>query len=195
MAKIAADVGLTDGGLLYHFPSKKHLLLAVAEHRFSAIEQWWAGLGPDAGLDAVLDEGVHSTERLLAQPGLIELSVLMAAEAADASSPAYALFAQRYRAAAGSLSIRRVMIRTGVAVVHLAPPPGDARGDQPTMARRSRRSLLGRPATAGASRRAPCIPAREVALLPGVDCGGRVAQRLAGTTGGSGRSSRSRPKS
>ena len=104
MAKIAADVGLTDGGLLYHFPSKKPLLLAVAEHRFSALEQWWAGLDPDAGLAAVLDEMVRSTERLLAQPGLIELSVLMAAEAADASSPAYALFAERYRGAVASLS-------------------------------------------------------------------------------------------
>jgi len=104
MAEIAADVGLTDGGLLYHFPSKKHLLLAVAEHRFSALEQWWAGLDDAAGLDTILDEMVRSTERLLAQPGLIELSVLMSAEAADASSPAYVLFAERYRGAVTSLS-------------------------------------------------------------------------------------------
>ena len=104
MVKIAADVGLTDGGLLYHFPSKKHLLFAVAEHRFSAIEQWWARLDPAAGLDVVLEEMVLSTERLLAQPGLIELSVLLFAEAADASSPAYALFAERYRGAVASLS-------------------------------------------------------------------------------------------
>lgn len=104
MAEIAADVGLTDGGLLYHFPSKKHLLLAVAEQRFSAIEQWWALLEESADLADVLDEMVRSTERLLAQPGLIELSVLMSAEAADVSSPAYAQFAERYSGAVSSLS-------------------------------------------------------------------------------------------
>ena len=104
MAQIAADVGLTDGGLLYHFPSKKHLLLAVAEHRFGAIAQWWAGLDPSADLAAVLDEMARATERLLGQPGLIELFVLTSAEAADSSSPAHALFADRYRAAIESLS-------------------------------------------------------------------------------------------
>lgn len=104
MAEIAADVGLTDGGLLYHFPSKKHLLLAVAEHRFSSTEQWWTQLGPSAGLDAVLDAMVRSTEQFLSQPGLIELNVLMSAEAADASTPAHALFAERYQQAVASLA-------------------------------------------------------------------------------------------
>jgi AcrR family transcriptional regulator len=105
MAEIAADVGLTDGGLLYHFPSKKHLLLAVAEHRFSAIAQWWTGLDDSAGLSTVLDEMGRATARLLAQPGLIELFVLTSAEAADSSSPAHALFATRYRDAIASLSM------------------------------------------------------------------------------------------
>ncbi|WP_051807471.1 TetR/AcrR family transcriptional regulator [Actinoplanes subtropicus] len=41
MAQIAADVGLTEGGLLYHFPSKKHLLLAVAQHRLDVASAWW----------------------------------------------------------------------------------------------------------------------------------------------------------
>jgi len=104
MAEIAADVGLTDGGLLYHFPSKRHLLLAVAEHRFSAIAQWWTDLDGAADLDAVLAEMVRATERLLAQPGLIELFVLMSAEAADVSGPTHVLFAERYRDAVASLS-------------------------------------------------------------------------------------------
>lgn len=104
MAQIAADVGLTDGGLLYHFPSKKHLLLAVAEYRFSAIAQWWAGLEAAADLETVLYELVHSTEQNLSQPGLIELFVLMSAEAADGSSPAHSLFRDRYRHATTSLA-------------------------------------------------------------------------------------------
>ena len=76
MARIAADVGLTEGGLLYHFPSKKHLLLAVADHRITSTARWWDALDPQAPLT--------------------ELFVLTSAEAADRSSPGHALFAQRY---------------------------------------------------------------------------------------------------
>ncbi|GAA5064654.1 AcrR family transcriptional regulator [Thermocatellispora tengchongensis] len=104
MAKIAADVGLTEGGLLYHFPSKKHLLLAVAEHRIDAAAEWWRRLPADASVHAVLDAMVDATARNLAQPGLIELFVLVSAEAADGSSPAHAPFAARYRAAVDSLT-------------------------------------------------------------------------------------------
>jgi AcrR family transcriptional regulator len=104
MAEIAADVGLTDGGLLYHFPSKKHLLLAVAEHRFSTSARWWTELEPAAHLDTVLAEMVRATERHLAEPGLIELFVLTSAEAADASSPAHPVFAERYRLAIEGLA-------------------------------------------------------------------------------------------
>ncbi|WNV85987.1 TetR/AcrR family transcriptional regulator [Umezawaea sp. Da 62-37] len=104
LARIAADVGLTEGGLLHHFPSKKHLLLAVAEHRMATAAEWWADLPPDASLKAVLDEMARSAERFLRQPGLIELFVLASAEAADPSSPAHALFAGRYRTVVDSLT-------------------------------------------------------------------------------------------
>ena len=104
LARVAADVELTEGGLLYHFPSKKHLLLAVAEHRIATTAEWWAALGEDASLPTVLDEMARSAERFLEQPGLIELFVLASAEAADPSSPAHAVFAERYRTAVTSLA-------------------------------------------------------------------------------------------
>jgi len=104
MTEIAADVGLSDGGLLYHFPSKKHLLLAVAEYRFSTSAQWWGDLDPNADLHSVLVEMVRATERHLTEPGLIELFVMTSAEAADTSSPAHAVFAERYRLAIDGLS-------------------------------------------------------------------------------------------
>jgi hypothetical protein len=47
---------------------------------------------------------VRATERHLAEPGPIELFVLTSAEAADASSPAHAVFAERYRLAIGGLA-------------------------------------------------------------------------------------------
>jgi AcrR family transcriptional regulator len=104
LASIAADVDLTEGGLLHHFPSKKHLLLAVAEHRFATTAEWWADLGEDASLPTVLEEMTRSAERFLKQPGLIELFVLASAEAADPSSPAHAVFAERYRTTITSLA-------------------------------------------------------------------------------------------
>ncbi|MFC4117262.1 TetR/AcrR family transcriptional regulator [Nonomuraea zeae] len=106
MAQIAADAGLSEGGLLHHFPSKKHLLLAVAEHRLAGDATWWAGLPAEAtGLD-VLHAMVETTERHLAQPGLIELFVLISAEAVDRAGPAQALFAERYEQAVAEITRR-----------------------------------------------------------------------------------------
>ena len=104
LSSIATRVGLSDAGLLHHFPSKEHLLHAVAEHRIAAIAESWGRFDPEAGLTEVLQELVSYTERFLEQPGLIELSVLTSAEAADPSSPAHAAFAESYRQAVDGLS-------------------------------------------------------------------------------------------
>ncbi|MFI6035958.1 TetR/AcrR family transcriptional regulator [Streptomyces sp. NPDC051315] len=104
LTRIAEDVGITEGGLLHHFRSKKHLLLGVMEHRFTTEAEWWARLSDDAtGLD-VLRAMVAATERHLAQPGLIELFVLTSAEAADPTSAAHTLFAERYERAVDELA-------------------------------------------------------------------------------------------
>lgn len=104
LTRIAEDVGITEGGLLHHFRSKKHLLLAVMEHRFTAEAEWWEGLPADAGGRDILQAMVAATERHLAEPGLIELFVLTSAEAADPSSAAHTLFADRYQRAVDELS-------------------------------------------------------------------------------------------
>jgi AcrR family transcriptional regulator len=96
MARIAADVGITEGGLLHHFPSKKHLLLAVVERRIRSTAQWLDELPDDATGRDVLRRLAAVTERQLAEPGLIELFVIVAAEAANTASPAHSLFAERY---------------------------------------------------------------------------------------------------
>lgn len=61
------QVGITTPGLTHHFPTKQHLLLAIVERRFD-----------------------------VAQPGLMELFVLVSAEAADRASAAHDLFQKRY---------------------------------------------------------------------------------------------------
>jgi AcrR family transcriptional regulator len=104
MAQIAEDVGLTHRGLLHHFATKKHLLLAVAGRRFDYVHEWIADVPstPDGlrALRALLD----LTSRWHAQPGLIELFVLVTAEAADRSSPARALYVEQYERAVGDMT-------------------------------------------------------------------------------------------
>ncbi|GAA0457050.1 TetR family transcriptional regulator [Actinoplanes capillaceus] len=106
MARIAADVGITEGGLLHHFPSKKHLLLAVVERRIRAAARWLDEADPGVTGTGVLRRLLEITGRQLAEPGLIELFVLVSAEAADTSSPAHRLFAERYDDAVDSLAAR-----------------------------------------------------------------------------------------
>lgn len=96
MATIASDVGLSERGLLHHFPTKKHLLLAVAERRFDFVHQWIADVPEGDDGTRALRALLALTERFLEQPGLIELFVLVTAECADQSSPAYALFSAQY---------------------------------------------------------------------------------------------------
>ncbi|WP_347038357.1 TetR/AcrR family transcriptional regulator [Glutamicibacter halophytocola] len=96
LAEIARDVGITTPGLTHHFPTKQHLLLAIAERRFD-ISQSIA----DAATGEL--DGTRTPRLLLSlsglfasHPGLIELFVLISAEAADPSNPAHALFQERY---------------------------------------------------------------------------------------------------
>ncbi len=104
LTRVAEDVGITEGGLLHHFRSKKHLLLAVMEHRFTAEAAWWSRLPDDADGRDILRAMVAATERHLREPGLIELFVLTSAEAADPASAAHALFAERYQSAVDELA-------------------------------------------------------------------------------------------
>ncbi|WP_285240250.1 TetR/AcrR family transcriptional regulator [Pseudarthrobacter sp. MEB009] len=106
MSAVAEAVGISEGGLAHHFPSKKVLLQAVAERRLIETASWWeAQPGSESGL-AVLDQMVEATRRFTDQPGLIELFVLSISEAADASSPAHARLAGQYNGVVESLVAR-----------------------------------------------------------------------------------------
>lgn len=96
MAEIARDVGLTFRGLLHHFPSKRLLVVAVAEQRFEDarlfVESAFAS-DENARALSVLEA---LTERFASQPGLIELSMLVAAEATATDTPARDMLTERY---------------------------------------------------------------------------------------------------
>lgn len=92
---IAASAGLTHPGLLYHFPNKASLLSAVLEYRddLGAIERPVRG---ELGLDA-LRSLVASARHNQTQRGIVELYVMLSAEATGADHPAHEYFVGRYQ--------------------------------------------------------------------------------------------------
>ncbi|MEU4236959.1 TetR/AcrR family transcriptional regulator [Actinoplanes sp. NPDC026619] len=104
MAKIAQDAGLTGPGLTHHFPTKKHLLVAVAERRFSMLRELAEEAPEDVDGTGPLRQMVRLSGLLHRQPGMVELFVLVSAEAADPTSAAHALYVARYETVVAALT-------------------------------------------------------------------------------------------
>lgn len=103
---IAAAVGISEGGLAHHFPTKHSLLHAVAEQRIVETAEWWGTLPPSESVMVMYDEMVEATRRFTGQPGLIELFVMSVTESADHTSPAHPRIAARYEAVIDGISQR-----------------------------------------------------------------------------------------
>jgi AcrR family transcriptional regulator len=103
MANIAADVGLTGPGLNHHFPTKQHLLVAVADRRFDVTSRLAQEAPADDDGTGPLRTMLRLAELFVHQPGLMELFVLVASEASDPMSPAHELYARRYVVVIGQL--------------------------------------------------------------------------------------------
>jgi AcrR family transcriptional regulator len=94
LASIASDVGISQPGLLHHFPSKKHLLVRVLEHHEDRnIERIEAAIANASLADGLLDLARHHE----ANPEFIRLFVVIAAESVDPDHPAHDWFVERYR--------------------------------------------------------------------------------------------------
>jgi AcrR family transcriptional regulator len=93
IAEIARRSGLTEAQVLYHFPSREHLLVGALEHadRRTASGSPTADGDLEAGLAAAA-----SPER--ADPEVLRLFVAMCAAATDPEHPAHAWGADRTRA-------------------------------------------------------------------------------------------------
>lgn len=96
LAEIAQAVGMSEPGLLHHFPSKEHLLIAVLEERDRVDRERFG--------QAILEERLHLLEGLRALvahnetlPGLVQLFIVLAAESIQPEHPAHGYFSDRYQ--------------------------------------------------------------------------------------------------
>ncbi|WP_434443054.1 TetR/AcrR family transcriptional regulator [Lentzea sp. E54] len=96
VAAVAARTGLSQSGLLHHFPSKAALLTAVLEERDRQDGDFLAGSsGPPLGW-AAFDALGALVARNSARPHLVGLFVRLAAEATEPAHPAHTWVHEHY---------------------------------------------------------------------------------------------------
>jgi AcrR family transcriptional regulator len=91
---VADKVGLSQAGLLHHFPSKEHLLEAVLSWRDDVTARQMGEPFPE-GLD-FLRALVQTAAYNATTPELVELHVIVSAEGTSADHPARGYFVGRY---------------------------------------------------------------------------------------------------
>jgi AcrR family transcriptional regulator len=118
LADIAKAAGVTEPGLLHHFPSKAHLLMEVLAER-DRIDRERFGPSQHAEMKAplaLLRELVEYNETV---PGLVQLFTVLVAESIDEQHPAHEFFKQRYQN----------MREQNIAVLREAQARGEIRSD------------------------------------------------------------------
>ncbi|MEU3644799.1 TetR/AcrR family transcriptional regulator [Lentzea sp. NPDC034063] len=96
VAAVAAKTGLSQSGLLHHFPSKAALLTAVLEERDRQDGEFLAGgSGPPLGW-AAFDALAALVARNSTRPHLVGLFVRLAAEATEPAHPAHTWVREHY---------------------------------------------------------------------------------------------------
>lgn len=120
MADIAKEAGLSEPGLLHHFPSKTHLLMAVLEERDRIDKGRSHAILQQEGSHflEVVTELVEHNETV---PGLVQLFTILVAESVSPEHPAHEFFIQRYQ------RTRADMVRT----LAQAQQAGEIRADIP----------------------------------------------------------------
>ncbi len=96
MADIARAAGLTEPGLLHHFPSKTHLLMSVLEERDRIDKERLRAILQQEGShfrDAVTELVEHNET----VPGLVQLFTILVAESVSQEHPAHEFFVHRYQ--------------------------------------------------------------------------------------------------
>lgn len=94
---IAEELGLTQAGVLYHFPSKEDLLFAVLaqreDERRDRYRQEWV---EQPGARSALEPLIVSFRENLDDPEWVRIWAILSAEATDRDHPAHAAMVARY---------------------------------------------------------------------------------------------------
>lgn len=103
IAEVAAAVGITDAGVLYHYPTKTELLLAVLRHHERVQRQRFSELVDSGGLEAI--RNLRGWGYVMEQhPEIASLHVILSAEHLLEDSPTNDFFRARYTRLLGSLA-------------------------------------------------------------------------------------------
>lgn len=92
MKEIAERSGISQRGLVHHFPSKDDLLVEMIKAREDLLAQRIAGVTQDDFLGAILNVVRDNAEN----PGQVELHTLLSAEATSPDHPAHNHYRERY---------------------------------------------------------------------------------------------------
>ena len=96
LADIAKAAGVTEPGLLYHFPSKEHLFMEVlAERDRLDRERFDPATHGEAGNSLDYLHGLMEHNETV--PGLVQLFTVLVAESIDEQHPGHDFFRQRYQ--------------------------------------------------------------------------------------------------
>jgi len=120
LSDIAQAAGVTEPGLLHHFPSKENLLMEVLAERDRIDHERF-----DPGLHAEPGHPLISLQKLAQHnetvPGLVQLFTVLVAESIDDQHPGHDFFRRRYQ------DLRDQTIE----VIQLAQAQGEIRADIP----------------------------------------------------------------
>lgn len=117
LARIARDVGITQGGLLHYFRSKEDLLVSVLRHSDEQDIARFFGSDPPSLADAfrsLTDLAAYNAAR----PGRTKMFSVLAAEAGERGHPAHGYFVERYQLVVGNIAD---MLRAAVARGEIEP--------------------------------------------------------------------------
>ncbi|MDX6351105.1 MAG: hypothetical protein QOF84_5895 [Streptomyces sp.] len=92
LAAVAERVGLTQQGLLHHFPTKEALLIAVLEIR----DQWDMASAALAGSAWPMEMMANLVEYNATRPGIVQVFTVLAGDSVTEDHPAREYFKDRY---------------------------------------------------------------------------------------------------
>jgi AcrR family transcriptional regulator len=96
IAQVAARAGISQSGLLHHFPTKPALLIAVLNYRSAQDSDLFEQNGVARSGWAAFDGGVELARRNANRPQVVRMFVTLSAEAMDPDHPGHAWIQNHY---------------------------------------------------------------------------------------------------